>query len=103
MDDNISLILKIIKENPVLSAAFSGALVTVAAFFKPIAVALQRALIRRIDQAWPDDCTVLSHEEKVKRTLDIVNSGTPYATRSMIEKVIRKHKSNPPPSNSGKN
>lgn len=94
MNDTISLLLKIVTENPAVSAAIAGAIVSIVAFFKPIMAALQRALIRRIDQAWPD--STIDYEEKVKRTVDVVSKGLPVS-KKYVEGEIRKHKSNPPP------
>lgn len=89
-------LIKLITDNPVIASAISGAIVAFVAFVKPIAKALQQALIRRIDQAWPDDCDNVSHEEKIRRTVNAVNSQT-LLPRGTIERTVRKHKTNPPP------
>ncbi len=67
------------------------------AFIKPVLWALQRALIRRIDQAWPDEG---EHEDRVKLTVDTVNESTIWP-RSTVENLVRKHKSISPPKGAG--
>ena len=91
-------LIQLISDNPVIASAVAGALTATVAFIRPIAKALQRALIRRIDQAWPDDedCDNVSHEEKIRRTVEAVNAQT-LIPRGTIERTVRSYKTNPPP------
>lgn len=95
MSDTVSLLYKLVIDNPTLSTSIAGVLLAVIAFFKPIAAALQRALIRRIDQAWPNDDS--EYESKVRRTVEAVSNSLRPVPRSTVEKAVRRHKSNPPP------
>jgi hypothetical protein len=89
-------LINLIVDNPIIASAVSGAVVAFVAFIKPIAKALRRALIRRIDQAWPDDCDNVTYEEKIRRTVEAVNAQT-LIPRGTIERTVREHKTNPPP------
>ena len=80
----------IVSNNPIESALVALAI----AFIKPIANALQRALVRRIDRAWPDNG---SHEEKVRKAVDTLSSTIVPVPRAMVEHAVRKQKSTPPP------
>lgn len=95
MGDTVSLLYKLIIDNPSISTVIATALVAVIAFFKPIAAAIQKALIRRIDQAWPNDDS--EYESKVQHTVDAVSQSLRPVPRSTVERAVRKHKSNPPP------
>lgn len=78
----------IVTNNPVESALAVIAI----AFIKPIANAAQRAIVRRIDRAWPDKG---SHEERVRKTVDALSSAVPVP-RAMVERAVRRQKSTPP-------
>lgn len=86
-------LLKLITENPITAGAIGTAVAAVVAFFKPVMRAAQRALVRRIEQAWPEDG---GDEERVRKTVDRVNSQT-LMPRTFVESAVRKHKSIPPP------
>jgi hypothetical protein len=86
---DLDTLIKAITDNPVASTLVVGALASVGAFIKPIARALQDALIRRIDQAWPDEG---GDEERIRKTVSKVNSQT-FLPRSMVETAVRKHAS----------
>lgn len=92
--ETLDALLQFVTDNPIASSAVGAVVAAFVAFVKPIARALQRALIRRIDQAWP--IGDLPHEKKVAITVDRVNAQT-LIPRGTIEKTVRKHKSNPPP------
>lgn len=89
----LEYVLELVTQNPLTSSAIGAGLAAVVAFFKPIMRALQRALVRRIQQAWPEDG---GDEERVRKTVDAVNSQTIFP-RGMVETAVRKHKSIPPP------
>lgn len=56
----------------------------------PVFNALQRAAIRRIDKAWPDDDPNLSHDQKIDHTVKTLsNSIVPNA---LVTTAIRRHK-----------
>ncbi len=94
---NVETVMKLISENPITAGVIGTVLATVAAFFRPIMRALQAALIRRIDRAWPDNG---GHEERVRKTVEVVKSQT-LLPRGIVEREVRKHKSTPPPSGDG--
>lgn len=81
----------LVSNNPIEAALLAVAI----AFIKPIANALQRALVRRIDKAWPDNG---SHEERVRKTVDALSSTIVPVPRAIVEHAVRKQKSTPPPS-----
>jgi hypothetical protein len=89
-------LINLIVDNPIIASAIGAIVAAFVAFVKPIAKALQRALIRRIDRAWPDDCEHVTHEEKIRRTVEAVNAQT-LIPRGAIERTVRKHKTNPSP------
>ncbi len=86
-------LLKLVTENPITAGAIGTAVAAVVAFFKPVMRALQRALVRRIEQAWPEDG---GDEERVRKTVDKIQSQT-LMPRTFVESAVRKHKSIPPP------
>ena len=85
-------VVSLVSDNPITASAVGLGAATVARFFRPIMERVQAALIRRIDQAWPDEGT---DEDRVQRTVDAVRFPMP---RSMVESAVRKHKSISPPS-----
>ena len=86
-------LLKLVTENPITASALGAFAAAAVAFFKPVMRALQRALVRRIDQAWPDNG---GHEERIRKTIDTVTSETVIPLpRSLVDRVIRDHKSTP--------
>ena len=75
--------------------AVVAALAAIMGFLVPVMRALQAALIRRIDQAWPADGDD-DHEERIRKTVERVRTRVPLP-RSFIERHVRVHKSGAPP------
>ena len=96
MDPDV--LLKAVSENPITSAIGATAIGSVGAFFRPIARALQAALVRRIDQAWAEDDDATPHAERVRRTVERVQGSTIVPlSPGYVERAVRQHKSTPPP------
>ncbi|MDP6423255.1 MAG: hypothetical protein QGG14_00815 [Planctomycetota bacterium] len=85
---------QLILDNPITASVIAA----IGLFIKPIAKALQAALIRRIDRLWPD---VGPHEERVRKTVDALSLSRVPGVRPIVEAAVRKHKSNPPPNAAG--
>ncbi len=86
---NAAELFELVMSNPLTSGAVAAGVAAVVAFFKPVARAVQRALVRRIDQAWPDDED--DHETAVQRTADAVSARS-LLPRGVVEAQVRKHK-----------
>ena len=91
--------IKLVETNPITFAAITAVAAATAAFFKPIMRALQRALVRRIEQAWPDDSVDLDDEARVRVATKALSqsASTSFIPRSLLELAVRNHKSTPPP------
>lgn len=91
---SIEAILKLLTENPI-TASVIGTFVT---FCVPVAIALRKAFIRRIDQSWPDAVDSMSDEDKVQHTVARMKERSVVPLpRGLLTTTIRKHKSIPPP------
>lgn len=92
----IEAILKLLTDNPITVGVIGTALATVAAFFRPILRALQKAMVRRIDQAWPDGEDT-DDEAKVQAATKKFSQSTMIPIpRALVEAAVRNHKSIPP-------
>ena len=91
-------IVKAVTENPIAIGVLATVIGSVGAFFRPIARALQGALVRRIDRAWAEDDDETPHAERVRRTVERVQGSTIVPlSPGFVERAVRQHKSTPPP------
>lgn len=77
-----------------LATALAALLVALVGFIRPVLAAVRRALVRRIDAAWPDDSA--DYETKVRRTVTRVR-GVWWGSRGGIEREVRRARPSLPP------
>ena len=100
---NPDAVIEWLMANPVTATAIAGAVASVGAFFRPIMRAVQRAAVRRINQAWIDDAweqeeSEPNHKERVRKAAKRVFSQTLMpVSQEAIEDRVSKEKSEPPP------
>ena len=81
------------------AAALGVAAAAVARFFKPIMGAIQKAVVRRLDQAWQKHDDEPNVEERVRKAAKDVRLTTRFPmTQSFVEDRIRKQRMSEPPS-----
>lgn len=88
------LILEAIKEDPTVAGVLIA--LAVAAFMRPLFVAIRTALIRRVDQAWDEAPEELDTPSRQRHVINKVMMQT-RAPESVIGPLVRKKASVPPP------